>query len=418
VPGDLTEITEITTALGMLSPSLDSALLRRPDALAHVNDAAWDRLVVAYADGQHRSSFTTAFENGRAFLYAADALRGRPPLRVEWKGPHRPPGDDVIPADLRIDRVFLVSCKYVSKLLLNSGPARLFDRQLVGEARSSINWFVETARPEFQALYVAARQRLLASVAPATDRDEDPYRDGVNNSGAVGDFATGPSVLGPGLAELGLFDIIDEMASGVEGSVESGGQPGHDTLHQGAKFRDPAHLRFPLVVAWPDDVAELNREQLDVLKGSLSERTWPVELRSAWSALCLAVASESARRWKVALHNQRDQLRLLWRMLRITTATYFVLGGDGSANLRLRVDSAWDWMQEFELRSFDVVARVAGQPEVGWRAVVRRRSDGVEMPIEGHVEIRWSHGRFSGFPEAKVYLDTPHRQVPGYHLLS
>lgn len=40
-----------------------------------------------------------------------------------------------------------------------------------------------------------------------------------------------------------------------------------------------------------------------------------------------------------------------------------------------------------------------------------------EVEVAGHVEIRWSHGRFGGHPEAKVYLDTPHAQVPGYHPL-
>jgi hypothetical protein len=42
---------------------------------------------------------------------------------------------------------------------------------------------------------------------------------------------------------------------------------------------------------------------------------------------------------------------------------------------------------------------------------------GVDRTVEGHVELRWSHGRFGGPPEAKVYLDTPHHEVPGYHLL-
>ena len=37
--------------------------------------------------------------------------------------------------------------------------------------------------------------------------------------------------------------------------------------------------------------------------------------------------------------------------------------------------------------------------------------------MKGHVEVRWSHGRFSGNPEAKVYLDTAHAAVPGYHPL-
>ena len=51
---------------------------------------------------------------------------------------------------------------------------------------------------------------------------------------------------------------------------------------------------------------------------------------------------------------------------------------------------------------------------VGWNAIVRRRDDGSETSVAGHVEVRWSHGRFCGPPEAKVYLDTPHTAVPGY----
>ena len=50
----------------------------------------------------------------------------------------------MIPADLRIDHVFLVSCKYLSKVLLNAGPERPSDRLLVGESRSTLNWFAAT----------------------------------------------------------------------------------------------------------------------------------------------------------------------------------------------------------------------------------------------------------------------------------
>ena len=39
---------------------------------------------------------------------------------------------------------------------------------------------------------------------------------------------------------------------------------------------------------------------------------------------------------------------------------------------------------------------------------------GEPIQVKGHVEVRWSHGRFSGAPEAKVYLDTPHQETPGY----
>jgi hypothetical protein len=51
---------------------------------------------------------------------------------------------------------------------------------------------------------------------------------------------------------------------------------------------------------------------------------------------------------------------------------------------------------------------------VTWAATVEDRGAGEDRTVEGHVEIRWSHGRFAGSPEAKVYLDTPHHLVPGY----
>lgn len=333
MPGELTEVTEIATALGMLVPSLHDALEARPPELLNVSEDAWVRLVASAGNPSYATSFDTAFKNGRAFLEASQALRGRRPLRVEWKGPHRPPGDDVIPADLRIDHVFLVSCKYLSRVLLNPGPQRLFERLLVGEQRGDTNWFVHCAPDEFQAFYEAA-----------------------------------------------------------------------------VAFGDLKNL--------PTTVTDLSKAQQHVLKQTLSSRALPADLVGPWSDLCMAVASKSARRWNEALTTKNIKLRLLWRMLRISGASYFVLGTDKSAHLRLRVDSAWDWSQMYELRNLTVTARPAGQPEVGWNATVRRKLDGADISIAGHVEIRWSHGRFVGVPESKVYLDTPHAQVPGYHALT
>lgn len=332
MPGNLTEVTEIVTALGMLSPSLDDALARRPPALANVGDDAWRALLELHDAGGRTAAFAAAFANGQAFLSAVDGLRGRAPVRVEWKGPHRPPGDDTIPADLRIDHVFLVSCKYLSKVLVNAGPPRLFERLLVGDERSAVHWFADTAPAEFQALYDAAREHTALTTLPA-------------------------------------------------------------------------------------EVMALTRPQQRALKSALRARLWPEPLVAPWSTLCAAVSAESARRWAAAMSQPRDQLRLLWRMLRITTATYFVLGTDRADHLRLRIDSAWDWMQAYELRAFEVAPRAAGQPEVAWRATVRRRADQAELTVDGHVEVRWSHGRFLGSPESKIYLDTPHALVPGYNPL-
>ena len=328
----LTEITELTTALGMLVADLTAGMSTRPPALRNVDDATWERLVTSFHSGEHRAHFVSAFENGAAFLHANDALREREPRRVEWKGPHRAPGEDLIPTDIRIDHVYQVSCKYDSRIMANSGPARLFDRLLADKTRTRTDWFHAVAPDEHQAFYAAARARV-----------------------------------------------------------------GH---------------------ALPDSVTDLTATDRQILRNSLRPRRLPEPMQEPWTTLCEAVASRSSARWRAQLTSANAKLRMLWRLLRVGDAPYFLLGTDGSTPLRLRVASAWDWAQEYELRSFDVAPRPAGQPEVAWNAVTRHRATGHEIQAEGLVEIRWSHGRFSGAPEAKIKLTTPLEETPGYFALT
>lgn len=330
--GERTEVTEIGTALGMLRPTLEEALALRPSELRNVDDSTWQRLLASSEVSNLQAPLHAAFENGQAFLQSPEALRLRPPAIVEWKGAHRPPGDEVIPADLRIDHVYLVSCKYMSKITLNSSPTRLFDHLLLQNGVRNLNWFAECALSEFQDFYTAALQ--------------------------CGDTT--------------LTDL-------------------------------------------PEDVRLLTRPQQRLLKQAHSSRTLHDAAKEPWRRLCTAVSFESARRWTEQLQNQKSQLMLLWRMLRISAATYFMLGSDNNDSLRLRIDSNWDWSQRYELERFTVEPASVGQPQVNWVAHVHDREAQAAVAIEGHVEIRWSHGRFVGVPEAKVYLDTPLDQVPGYH---
>ena len=53
-----------------------------------------------------------------------------------------------------------------------------------------------------------------------------------------------------------------------------------------------------------------------------------------------------------------------------------------------------------------------------WAATCRSVGTETMRTVAGHVEIRWSHGRFAQPPEAKVYLDTPMSCLPGYHPLN
>lgn len=328
---DRTFVTELATGLGTLGDEdLDGVIRRRPPVMANLSDEDWDHLRVLRECGDFDAEFVAGFDNGRSFHLADDALRGRRPALVEWTGGRRAIGDEMTPTDLRIDHVYLVSCKYLSKILHNPSPARLFDGLLSTESVDDRgDWFEQVAPTEYQDLYT----RCLEATSGATS----------------------------------LF------ASGID---------------------------------------NVQRRQL---AESLRDG-WPPGAADAYERLCHAVSDASAARWRERIGDQHRE-RLLWRLLRIGAAPYFILGASGNESVRLRVDTPWDWRQRFRLRDLAITPQEGGQPRVGWSATCEDRHTGVVVAVDGHVEIRWSHGRFAQRPEAKVYLDTAPTAVPGYHPL-
>ena len=337
MPDDRTTITELGTALGTL-PFADpaTALGRRPEQL-RLSDAVWEHLDAIHRSGRFADELAMAFANGRALLQAADGLRDRCPLTIEWTGGRRPPGDEVAPIDLRIDHVYLVSCKYESDILANASPGRIFNGLLATHGSwDRGDWYDAVAPTELTQLY----RTCLA-------------------------------------------------ATGLRG--------------------------------FPPTPSACTRDQLNTLRASLAGRSYPdAASRAAYAELCRKVSDESARRWSAQLVGSGvGGEAMLWRLLRIGSAPYFVLGHDRRTGqpARYRIASPWDWRALFELEGFDVKAATAGQPRVDWTCTYRSRHDGGAGTVAGHVEIRWSHGRFAQPPEAKVYLDTPMSQLPGYHPL-
>lgn len=329
MPAPRTEITEIVTGLSISGAAdLRHGLRSRP--VANVPAHTWDRLCELEATGAHRVDFAAAWANGRAFLEADQGLRARPPRLVEWKGPTQAPGDEPVPADLRVDHVWLVSCKYLSKVLANAAPSRLFDRGLAGgPAKPAGDWYAEVAAEAYQDLYAQVR------------------------------------------------------------------------LELGSRASLPPHAA---------DLTPTHRGELRAYLDS----GWSADASAAYQRLAAAVSTASAARWKQVVAKKSEAEAVLWRLLRIGSAPYFVLGASSERTLRLRVMTPWDWRQAYELKRFDVWADDAGQPQVRWQARVRGLRDGSEHVVEGHVQVRWSHGRFGKPPEAKAYLDTPHHRVPGY----
>jgi hypothetical protein len=333
VPDDRTFVTELATALGMLGGSDVTEAVKSRSPELRLSDENWDRLDELTSARSWAVEAQSAFENGRAFLDSPDALRGRRPILIEWTGGRRPPGDEVAPIDLRVDHVFLVSCKYLSANIANPSPARLFEGLLAttGDWVRG-DWYLETAPDELRRLYLACRRASAISDLP----------------------------------------------------------------------EDPALLQ-------PEDRRRLRR--------ALPERSLPDDVRPAYLDLCRAVSRASAKRWNAAITQFGNPEQVLWRLLRIGSAPYYLLGANTRTPLRLRIASPWDWRQQFRFLSLAVTPGSAGQPQVDWVGTYETRSSRRPSSVRGHVEVRWSHGRFAKPPEAKIYLDTTTDQLPGYYPL-
>ena len=334
---DRTTVTELATALGMTGhAALEAAVEARPESL-EISSRQWTGLGSIIRRGAWTAVAETAFENGAYFAAHADGLDGRTPERIEWSGGRRIPGDRPVPTDLVVDRVYMISCKYLSNVVLNTAPAFVFSDGLAVTSRSrGIDWFAAVAAGEHDALYARTVEVL-----------------------------------------------------GLTGMAES--------------------------------PAGLTPEQRRRLKAALRERAapgLPDELDPEYKLLINAVSAASAERWSEILDDRAEQERMLWRLLRIYSATYFILGIDEQRRtMRFRVVTPWEWRQSYEFIAFDVRAAGRGQPRVDWAATYRDLAAGQRGRVQGHVEIRWSHRPFGGLPEAKVYLDTPHALVPGYRQL-
>ena len=103
-------------------------------------------------------------------------------------------------------------------------------------------------------------------------------------------------------------------------------------------------------------------------------------------------------------------------MLRISSVDYFFLGVQRGKAQRLKLLNSADWHRMFTVTRFSAEPGADSlQPQVQWRAEIETKgSPTKQLAVEGDVEVRWSHGKFCGNPEAKVYLDTPIEDVPGY----
>ena len=249
------------------------------------------------------------------------------------------------PIDLRVDHVYLMSCKYLSKILFNVSPASIFDSLLFGgqgrgtrASREVLpgggDWYAEVAPAEYQALYESVAPRGLG---------RPPWGTAVLSPASP----TRWPAAGHAPAAVALPGLGGEEAAGAP---EVGRAPG---LAAPSALGDLPRRAVDLTVA--------QREAL----GHWLRPGWPPGAKELYTALSRAVAGASARRWEAAMDDRGGTGEaMLWRLLRMGSAPYFVLGSSAERSLRLRIATSWDWRQQFQLIAIAMEGQRGANP--GW----------------------------------------------------
>jgi hypothetical protein len=144
------------------------------------------------------------------------------------------------------------------------------------------------------------------------------------------------------------------------------------------------------------------------------------EFTRRYRKLCHGVAESSAAIFNenlstsLASRARRAVLEDLSRwFFRLDAVPYILCGIDDKEDFSLRVPDLTSWFREWEFA--DVVASPdlnRGQSVVDFIMTCRKKDDLSEQRIAYHAEIRWSHGRFSGSPESKLYKEFAWRDLP------
>ena len=167
----------------------------------------------------------------------------------------------------------------------------------------------------------------------------------------------------------------------------------------------------------PKHVVKMLQAEIESLDGDRL-----TEFDRRYVELCRQVSSASASLFNDTLnitletvHGTTLRDELLRYFFRLDAMPYVLIGLETNDPISILVPSVTQWKREWRLSELTAASDPsAGQSVVRFSLVVTsgRARTGTTLPF--HAEIRWSHGKFGGNPEAKLYRDFAWRDVPGF----
>ncbi|HQF63555.1 MAG TPA: hypothetical protein PLT26_13725 [Anaerolineaceae bacterium] len=267
---------------------------------------------------------------------------------------------------------------------------------------SALTW----TGPQQQAATTSASRDLLAANVPISVKNESNV---VLNPSPYNIFITIPSGSMP--------------ASHAENWYAKTDPQGIQELY--AFVQNRSHLALPPTVdEFERTIARDDRDALqDFIKTLKGEAK--TEFTRRYRQMCLNVSSASAKlfnsNFEAALaSNIRSSVleNIIKQFYRVNAVPYILVGLDKHHPFALRIPDITEWKQKWKIAALTASPDLTrGQSVVDICMTIEERPSKNRQLMRFHVEIRWSHGKFCGNPEGKLYKKFPWSTVPFFENL-
>lgn len=141
---------------------------------------------------------------------------------------------------------------------------------------------------------------------------------------------------------------------------------------------------------------------------------------NAYAKLCEQVSVTSAQMFNKNLtefirmqKNISNALQPIFHFFfRINGVKYILAGTEDKHPFAVFMQPGDDWIRKYEFLGIAAIPLKSGQPEVLLEFSFRDKLKKENFTLNLKVEIRWSHGKFCGNPEGKVYKQWKYTNLP------
>ena len=200
---------------------------------------------------------------------------------------------------------------------------------------------------------------------------------------------------------------------------------GYQTLYSFVRDTSPGLVHLPVQVADFERRASADdRRFIRQIITSYSDATKRT-FQNLYVNMCHRVARSSSGLFNQNIATSMESrartatIEYLMRwFFRMNAIRYILCGIDGADTFAVEIPTLTEWKAAWNLSNItSSPATNRRQSVVCFHLIFERRETGESHTTQFHTELRWSHGRFCGAPEGKLYKDFSWVEVPFFRSL-